>query len=59
MKKVSESDTFRSDWSLTEQTIFITRTIMRHADHMGEQELEMLKDIMIRVEQSEENGRPD
>lgn len=59
LKKVSESDTFRSDWSLTEQTIFITRTIMRHADHMGEQELEMLKDIMIRVEQSEENGRPD
>lgn len=59
LKKVSESDTFRSDWSLTEQTIFITRTIMRHADHMGEQELEMLKDIMIRVEQPEENGHPD
>lgn len=59
IKNVSESNTSpQKNWKDIEWTVFLTKAIMHQADHVSEEDLYLLHDIMMRC-QKEEKGRED
>jgi len=48
MKKVSDPDTSKEEWTDVEWAVYLTRAIMNRADCISEEDLYLLHDIMIR-----------
>lgn len=51
IRKVSNLDTAKTEWTDTEWAVFIARVIMSRADCVSEEDLYLLHDIMIRCQE--------
>lgn len=58
IKNVSESNTSpQKNWKDIEWTVFLTKAIMHQADHVSEEDLYLLHDIMSRCQKKEVKGK--
>ena len=55
IRKVSNLDTSRENWTDIDWAVFTSKAIMDRADHVSEEDLYLLHDIMIRCREKQEN----
>ena len=55
IQKVSNLDTSRENWTDIDWAVFTSKAIMHRADHVSEEDLYLLHDIMIRCREKQEN----
>ena len=55
VQTVSNLDTSRENWTDIDWAVFTSKAIMDRADHVSEEDLYLLHDIMIRCREKQEN----
>lgn len=55
IEKVSNLDTAKTDWTDAEWAVFLTGVVMNLSDYVGEEDLYLLHDIMIRSRERKED----